>query len=118
MKNTIIQLTAAALLLAVLHAEEPVGVNALHEKQADYAGKAVTVTGLVDRVSSSRRMVILIDASEATCIDACDRKNLVVQVPDAMELPAKGAFVTAVGTLAPGSNPPQLTAASIKAGNR
>lgn len=113
MKNTIIQLTAAALLLAVLHAEEPVGVNALHEKQADYAGKAITVTGLVDRVSSSRRMVMLIDTIEATCTDACDRKNLVVQVPTSIELPAKGSIVTAVGTLGMESNPPQLAAATI-----
>lgn len=113
MKKTLIQLTVAAFSLAVLHAEEPVGVNALHEKLAEYAGKAVAVTGLVDRVSSSRRMLILIDASEATCTNACERKDIVVQVPESVELPAKGSFVTAVGILAAESDPPQLAATSI-----
>lgn len=118
MKHIILQLTAAILLIPWAQAGEPIGVNAANDRQAELAGKTVTISGLVDRVSTARRMVILIDTSEADCADACERKNLVVQLPDAVEIPAKGAFVTAMGTLGSESDPPRLTATSIEIENR
>lgn len=118
MKHIILQLAAAALLISWAQARDPIGVNAAYNQQAELAGKTVTVTGLVDRVSTARRMVILIDTSEAGCADACERKNLVVQLPDSIELPAKGASITAIGTFGSEKNPPQLAATTIAIENR
>jgi len=118
MKHIILQLTTAILLIPWAQAGEPIGVNAANDQQAELAGKTVTITGLVDRISTARRMVILTDTSEADCADACERKNLVVQLPDAVELPAKGAFVTVIGTFGSEKNPPQLAATSIEIENR
>lgn len=113
MKTRLLPLALSALFLSLAHAGESLGVNAVVEKIAEFPGREITVTGLVDRVSAARRMVILIDASEATCTEACDRKTVVVQLPDAAEMPAKGSFLTATGTLTPGSNPPQLAATTV-----
>lgn len=114
MKIRLLLFTLACLASA--HAD-PIGINALAGKPADFAGKEITVTGHVDRVSASKRMVVLIDASEATCTDGCDRKTLVLQIPEAAPLPAKGTTLTATGTLAGESNPLRFNAASIRPGN-
>lgn len=106
-------LTLSVVILSPARAGEPLGVNAVVEKSAEFSGKEITVTGLVDRVSAARRMIILIDASEATCTDACERKTIVVQLPETLDMPAKGSFLTATGPLTPGSNPPQITATSV-----
>lgn len=118
MKQIILQLTATALFIPWAHAGDPIGVSAANDQQAELAGKTVTITGLVNRVSMARRMMILIDTSEADCADACEGKNLVVQLPDFIEVPAKGAFVTAVGTFGSESNPPKLKATSIEIEDR
>lgn len=103
----------STLLIPLVHAGEPLGVNALHEKLSESAGTEITVTGLVDRVSAARRMVVLIDTSEASCKDACERKLLVVTLPESAEMPAKGSFLTATGKLSPEADPPQLVATSL-----
>ena len=107
-------LTALTLILVLTaNAETPIGVNALHEQSSALSEKELVVTGLVDRVSAARGMVVLIDSSEATCTKACERKSVVVLLPKGIELPAKGSFLTANGRLVPGTNPPQLNAASV-----
>jgi hypothetical protein len=58
-------------------------------------------------------MVVLIDSSEATCTKVCERKSVVVLLPKGVEMPVKGTFLTANGRLLPGTNPPQLNAASV-----
>lgn len=107
-------LTALSLFLVLpAKAETPIGVNGLYELSPALPEKELAVTGLVDRVSAARGMVILIDSSEATCTKVCERKTVVVLLPKGVELPAKGTFLTANGRLVPGTNPPQLDAASV-----
>lgn len=113
MKIRMLLLTIPVFFLPLAHAGETVGVNAVVEKSAEFSDREILLTGLVDRVSAARRMVILIDTSEATCTEACDRKTVIVQLPQAAEIPAKGSFVTATGILTPGSNPLKLTATGI-----
>jgi hypothetical protein len=113
MKIRMLLLTIPVFFLPLAHAGETVGVNAVVEKSAEFSDREILLTGLVDRVSAARRMVILIDTSEATCTEACDRKTVIVQLPEVAEIPAKGSFVTATGTLTPGSNPLKLTATGI-----
>jgi hypothetical protein len=113
MKTRPLLFAVAALMIPLLHAGEPLGVNALHQKLPETAGTEITVTGLVDRISAARRMVVLIDTSEASCKDACERKLLVVTLPESAEMPAKGSFLTATGKLTPDADPPQLLATNL-----
>ncbi len=113
MKIRLLLFAVSALLIPLVHAGEPLGVNALHEKLPESAGMEISVTGLVDRVSAARRMVVLIDTSEASCKDACERKLLVVTLPESVEMPAKGSFLTATGKLSSEADPPQLVATSL-----
>jgi hypothetical protein len=117
MKTRMLALAISALLLSPVHSEEPVSINALAEKPAEFSGRQITVTGLVDRISVARRMVVLIDASEATCTDACDRKTLVVRVPEDTALPGKGDLLTVTGTLVPDSDPLQMDMVRKPEGN-
>jgi hypothetical protein len=112
--KTRLLLTALTLILVLTaNAETPIGVNALHEQSFALSEKELAVTGLVDRVSAARGMVVLIDSSEATCTKVCERKSVVVLLPKGVEMPVKGTFLTANGRLVPGSNPPQLNAVSV-----
>ena len=112
--KTRLLLTALTLILVLpANAETPIGVNALHEQSSALSEKELAVTGLVDRVSAARGMVVLIDSSEATCTKVCERKSVVVLLPKGVEIPVKGTFLTANGRLVPGTNPPQLNAASV-----
>lgn len=113
MKPRILLASLTLILAPLAKADPPIGVNALHEKIPELPGKDLAVTGLVDKVSAARGMVVLIDSSEATCKDACERKTLVVRLPEGAGAPAKGTFLTATGRLVPGTNPPQLHAASV-----
>lgn len=116
MKICLLLFAISSLVLSPARAGETLGVNVTVEKRAEFDGREIAVNGLVDRVSAARRMVVLIDASEATCQEACDRKMLVVQVPEAAAMPVKGSFLKATGTLAPGTNPPQLVATQLAEG--
>ncbi len=112
--KTRLLLTALTLILVLpANAEMPIGVNALHEQSSALSEKELVVTGLVDRVSAARGMVVLIDSSEATCTKVCERKSVVVLLPKGVEIPVKGTFLTANGRLVSGTNPPQLNAASV-----
>ncbi len=113
MKKTILLLVTLGALTH-LSAAEPVGINQLRETPASFTGRAITVTGLVDRVSKERRMVVLIDTSEATCTDACERKTLIVQIPEGSTLPEKGDISTATGTLLDGGTRFVATALSSR----
>jgi hypothetical protein len=94
-------------------AADPVGINKLMEKPAEFAGSEITVAGHVDRVSAERRMVVLIDSSEAGCSDGCSRKTLVVQLPEKLEVPAKGSNVRVVGKLSAGTAPKMSATALV-----
>ena len=112
--KTRLLLTALTLILVLpANAETPIGVDAIHEQSSALSEKKLAVTGLVDRVSAARGMVVLIDSSEATCTKVCERKSVVVLLPKGVEMPVKGTFLTANGRLVPGTNPPQLNAASV-----
>jgi hypothetical protein len=112
--KTRLLLTALTLILVLpANAETPIGVDALHEQSSALSEKELAVTGLVDRVSAARGMVVLIDSSEATCTKVCERKSVVVLLPKGVEMPVKGTFLIANGRLVPGTNPPQLNAASV-----
>jgi hypothetical protein len=112
--KTRLLLTALTLILVLpANAETLIGVDALHEQSSALSEKELAVTGLVDRVSAARGMVVLIDSSEATCTKVCERKSVVVLLPKGVEMPVKGTFLTANGRLVPGTNPPQLNAASV-----
>lgn len=113
MKPRILLASLTLILAPLAKADPPIGVNALHEKIPELPGKDLAVTGLVDKVSAARGMVVLIDSSEATCKDACERKTLVVLLPEGAEAPDKGTFLTATGLLVPDTNPPQLQAARV-----
>ncbi len=113
MKTRILLASLALILAPLAKAEAPIGVNALHGKLPELPGQELTVTGLVDRVSAARGMVVLIDSSEASCKEACERKTLVVRLPEGAGAPAKGTFLTVNGHLVPGTNPPRLNAASV-----
>lgn len=56
------------------------GVNTLAAKSADYFGKTVAVPGIVERVSETKQMFTLIDASEASCADGCERAMIVARL--------------------------------------
>jgi hypothetical protein len=62
-------------------------------------GKSLVLAAWVDRVSVQRRMVILIDVSEADCQDACNRKTLAALFPETVQLPEKGTRLTLRGIL-------------------
>lgn len=113
MKIRYVLLACAALWLAPLPAAEPIGINALTSDPAKYESRVITVTGLVDRVSAARRMVVLIDATEATCTDACERKTLIVELPESAPIPAKGKTLTATGKLSAAGTPPRLVASEV-----
>jgi hypothetical protein len=112
MKTHIIILTVATLLVSPLRAAEPLGINALTSNPAQYAGREITVMGHVDRISAARRMVVLIDSSEATCTDGCDRKTLVVEFPAESPLPTKGQTLTVTGKLFTETTPLRLSVTS------
>lgn len=113
MKSRLLLTALSLFLLLPANAETPIGVNGLYEQSSALSEKELAVTGLVDRVSAARGMVILIDSSEATCTKVCERKTVVVLLPKGVEMPAKGTFLTANGRLVPGTNPPQLDAARV-----
>ena len=56
------------------------GVDSLAAKPSDYTGKIVAVLGVVERVSDSKKMFTLVDASESGCADACQRAMIVAQL--------------------------------------
>ncbi|MCX7869252.1 MAG: hypothetical protein N2322_04800 [Terrimicrobiaceae bacterium] len=102
-------LLAAGLALA---AEQATGVNSLLANLPAHEGRQIAVIGHVDRVSASRRMVILIDLAEAGCADGCERKTLLVQLPEGAPMPAKGANILVTGTLRQPEGSPTLDAAA------
>jgi hypothetical protein len=73
--STFIAVICAAT--AVIAEDKPAltGVDSLAAKAGDYTGKIVAVSGVVERVSETKRMFTLVDASEAGCADGCQRAN-------------------------------------------
>ena len=67
---------------AVMAQDKPAltDVDSLAAKPSDYSGKIVAVSGIVERVSETKRMFTLIDASEAGCADGCQRAMIVAQL--------------------------------------
>jgi len=101
-----------ATLISV-HAQ-PVEINELIPRLSEFAGKELTVSGIVDRVSASKRMVVLRDASKAACTDGCERKVLVVSLPDSVPIPGQGQRLIVTGLLNAAADPPHLKAFSLE----
>jgi hypothetical protein len=112
MKTIALVVTLLVTSFAASHAADPIGINKLMEKPTEFAGSDITVAGHVDRVSAERRMVVLIDLSEAGCSDGCNRKTLVVQLAENLEVPGKGSNVQVVGRLS-AEPTPKLSATSL-----
>jgi len=92
-------LAMAAIFQPSSYAEPLRGVDELLADPAASDGKSLVLAGWVDRVSVQRRMVILIDVSEADCQDACNRKTLAALFPETVQLPEKGTRLTLRGIL-------------------
>jgi hypothetical protein len=85
---------------AVMAQDKPAltGVDSLAAKPGDYAGKIVAVSGIVERVSETKRMFTLIDASEAACADGCQRSMVVAQLGQGLTaLPKAAEPVVVIG---------------------
>ena len=85
---------------AVIAQDKPAltGVDSLAAKPSDYTGKIVAVLGVVERVSESKKMFTLVDASEAGCADACQRAMIVAQLGQGLTtLPKTTEPVIAIG---------------------
>ena len=85
---------------AVIADDKPAltGVDSLAAKPSDYTGKIVAVSGIVERVSETKRMFTLIDASEAGCADGCQRAMIVAQLGQGVTmLPKAAERVVAIG---------------------
>jgi hypothetical protein len=85
---------------AVIAEDKPAltGVDSLATKPSDYTGKIVAVSGIVERVSETRRMFTLIDTSEAGCADGCQRAMIVAQLGQGVTtLPKATEPVVAIG---------------------
>jgi hypothetical protein len=108
MKTRHILLALLTTAASFLQAADPLGIDSLMQNPAVHAGKDILVEGHVERVSAARRMVVLIDTTEADCKDACGRKTLLVQIPDPLPLPEKGTTIRVAGTLANDQSPTLL----------
>jgi hypothetical protein len=96
--STFIAVICAASV--VIAQDQPVltGVDSLAAKRSDYSGKIVAVSGIVERVSETKRMFTLIDASEAGCADGCQRAMIVAQLGQGVTtLPKAMEPVVAIG---------------------
>jgi hypothetical protein len=90
-KLTSLTAALAALVAIIIIAPQPnaraaantplITVDALASKTKAFAGKTIVLHGVVDRVSKERRMITLIDPSEANCTDACQRNTVIVPLP-------------------------------------
>jgi hypothetical protein len=111
MKTKHLLVALLAYTAALLHAADPVGIDILMQNPASFAGREILVEGHVDRVSAARRMVVLIDTTEADCQDACGRKSLVVQIPETLPIPEKGTNIQVTGSLSEDQSPSLLATA-------
>ncbi len=85
---------------AVIAEDKPAltGVDSPAAKPKDYTGKIVAFSGIVERVSETRRMFTLIDTSEAGCADGCQRAMIVAQLGQGVPtLPKATEPVVAIG---------------------
>jgi hypothetical protein len=112
MKTKTLLVALFASTASILQATDPVGINALMQNPAPFAGGEILVEGHVDRVSAERRMVVLIDTAEAGCTDGCNRKTLMVQIPEGIAVPEKGVNIQVAGSLS-AAEPPRLSATAI-----
>jgi hypothetical protein len=102
-KMKMIMLTFIAVICAASAAmaqDKPTltGVDSLAAKPSDYTGKIVAVSGIVERVSETRRMFTLIDTSEVGCADSCQRAMIVAQLGQGVTtLPKATEPVVAIG---------------------
>ncbi|MDX2081286.1 MAG: hypothetical protein SFU53_10920 [Terrimicrobiaceae bacterium] len=102
MKTIISTLIAVVCAASAAQAQDKpalTGVDSLAAKSADYSGKTVAVSGIVERVSEAKKMFTLIDTSEAGCADACERAMIVAQLGQGVTaaLPKTTEPVIAIG---------------------
>lgn len=111
-KILLLALLFAAIALPLWADESPavLGVDTLAAKPADYAGKPLHLTGIVHRVSTERRMIVLIDLSEANCTDSCTPASVLVHLAKDGNLPSAKETILVVGKLEKTSPPITLKA--------
>lgn len=83
MKTIISIFIAVICAVSVVMAQDKpalTGVDSLAAKPSDFSGKIVAVSGIVERVSAAKKMFILVDPSEAGCVDGCFRAMIVAQL--------------------------------------
>jgi hypothetical protein len=98
--STFIAVICAASVVMAQDKPALTDVDSLAAKRADYTGKIVAVSGIVERVSDTKRMFTLIDASEAGCADGCQRAMIVAQLGQGVTtLPKATEPVVAIGTI-------------------
>jgi hypothetical protein len=106
---------------AVMAQDKPslTGVDSLAAKPSDYAGKIVAVAGIVERVSETKRMFTLIDASEAACADGCQRSMVVAQLGQGLTaLPKAAEPVVAIGKVDTSAPAVRMTVTELVSGKK
>ena len=104
---------------AVMAQDKPslTGVDSLAAKPSDYTGKIVAVSGIVERVSETKRMFTLIDASEAACADGCQRAMIVAQLGQGVTtLPKATEPVVAIGKVDTSARSVRVTVTELVSG--
>lgn len=115
--STLIAVVCAASAVSAQDKPALTGVDSLAAKPADYSGKTVAVSGIVERISEAKKMFTLIDASEAGCADACERAMIVVQLgQDVTTLPKATEPVIAIGKVDASAPVVRVTVTELIAG--
>jgi hypothetical protein len=98
MISTFIAMICAATSVMAQDKPALIGVFSLAANPGGYTGKIVAVSGIVERVSETKRMFTLIDASEAGCADGCLQAMIVAQLGQGVTtLPKAAEPVVAIG---------------------
>ena len=114
-----VALVPATFATAPRAVTDVVGVNTVAAKPGDYQGNDIQLTGIVHRVSAARRMVVLIDTSEADCTDACTPATVLVKLGESpAELPKAKDRILVVGKISGEGSPVNITAAEWVTGER
>jgi hypothetical protein len=104
---------------AVIADDKPAftGVDSLAANPSEYTGKIVAVSGIVERVSETKRMFTLIDASEAGCADGCQRAMIIAQLGQGVTtLPKATEPVVAIGKVETSAPAVRVTVTELVSG--
>lgn len=117
--STLIAVVCAASAVSAQDKPALTGVDSLAAKPADYSGKTVAVSGIVERVSEAKKMFTLIDASEAGCADGCQRAMIVAQLGQGVTaLPKAMEPVIAIGKVDASAPAMRMTVTELVVGKK